>query len=59
MEVLSRNISARFAPMFLGWFSPSIPLRNTVTRSVRGKFVGALAAGNSDSISAGRTGFVT
>src|SRR5262249_23667736 len=57
--VLSRSISEGFT--FAGWFRPGTPVRNAVTRSVRGKFVGALtpAEPNRISISAGRVGFVT
>ena len=52
IDVFRRSISD--ATTFLGWLTPAMPFRNTVTRSVRGRLVGALATGNSVCSSAGR-----
>src|SRR5437773_4376287 len=59
MAVLRRNISE--ATTFAGWLRPCTPVRNAATRSVRGKFVGALtpAPPNRISSSAGNVGLVT
>lgn len=58
MAVFSRSISA--ATTFFGLLMPLMPVRKAVTRSVRGKLVGAVP-GRFSAISsrAGSVGFVT
>ena len=63
MPVFKRSISARGPPaprpvMLPGRLTVGSPVRKAVIRSVRGKFVGALAP-NSVSTSAGSVGCVT
>ena len=58
MAVFRRSISE--ATTFLGWFTPLMPVRKVVTRSVRGKLVGAvLGRPSAISSSAGSVGCVT
>ena len=45
IEVFRRSISETLT--FFGLLTPSMPVRNALTRSVRGKLVGAGALGNS------------
>ena len=58
MPVFSRSISE--ATTFFGWFTPLMPVRKVVTRSVRGRLVGAVFGRFSAiSSSAGSVGWVT
>ena len=58
MLVFSRSISD--AVTVACWFTPLMPVRKVVTRSVRGKLVGAVfGIASAISSRAGRVGFVT
>ena len=58
MAVFSRSISEPTTPA--GWLTPGMPVRNVVTKSVRGKLVGAAPPRPSTrSSSTGRVGLVT
>ena len=47
-------------PNAFGWVTPGMPVRKVVTRSVRGKFFGAMfGVARAISTSAGRVGLVT